>query len=278
MLFPSLVVKILMISCLLLYYDPRLQATCWIFFLCSPADGQLNVREVFFLSCLSVRVKPFLVSVVCVSIHGLPVECVHCTALLWEGPAFPASTRPEGSPMGRPATCDSSLLCSYHLHSKTLHLLSDYTAWLCREGSLWPMLCQVAADKAQGSTVCQLTAPSPSVLNSSKCQDTVFYQPCSSQGMPGSGMKPLDSLGDLWHWFNYKESFGCREFVQGHLRPTRMRHLVHLTLLGLFPISQKKSEIWRLRGGLWLSWVVLFGWGSFFLESILSRGKTFVTS
>lgn len=93
--------------------------------------------------------------------------------------------------MGRPASqCPSHVTHPWYALTpctlKTVNLLSDYTAGVCSDGSLWlVLLCQVAAGKAQVSRVCQLTAPSPSSAK--------------EQQMPGQGVvSALQSTRDAW--------------------------------------------------------------------------------
>lgn len=66
-------VQVSVFSCLLLRWDPRLQAVCWVPLLSSLARGLLNVKDVFLLSVCEQN--PSLVPAVCVSIHGLAVDC-----------------------------------------------------------------------------------------------------------------------------------------------------------------------------------------------------------
>lgn len=100
------------------------------------------------------------------------VDCsVHSSAceralLSWQPQELGAAPWAEQLPVSSPAVTSSVTQPRSPVSTctlKTVNSLSHCTARVCSDGSLWPvLLCQAAAGKAQGSTVSQLTAPSPS--------------------------------------------------------------------------------------------------------------------
>lgn len=126
------------------------------------------------------------------------VDCsVHSSAceralLSWQPQELRAAPWAEQLPMSSPAVtsrvtqpCSPVTTCTL----KTVSSLSHCTARVCSNGSLWPvLLCQAAAGKAQGSTVSQLTAPSPLPV-------------LKEQQMPGHGaVSALQVTRDAWWW------------------------------------------------------------------------------
>lgn len=125
----------------------------------------------------------------------LPFWTVPCTALPVRGPCFPGIHRTWGQPHGQ----TSFPVSSHDVTSRVTHpwhpattctlkaagFLSDCTAGVCRDGSLWPMLlCQQQLVKHRAALCASCQPPPLPGLQSSKCQDTALDQPCASRGVP----------------------------------------------------------------------------------------------
>lgn len=102
--------------------------------------------------------------------------------------------------------------------------------------------------------------------------------------MSGAGMKPLDFLGDLvisGTDLTIKSPLAGENLSRVNFREVKIDgnetfRAPHLT--GLFHHrSERQCGIWRLRGGLWLSWGFLFGLGSFFFGKHSEQRKDVVT-